>query len=245
MRVGRKRELALQAPIAEAQGGAAGVGPVRLAVAFLLSWAWLNGVSSQQLAMGDATPFGFGDGVRIVIWESWERVELQTFATKFSNEYVIDGEGYITLPIFGKLKVVGMSAGGLVEVLREKLRPYTKDPIITVTPLVRVTILGQFRQPGSYRVDPRESLWSVIERAGGPGPDCDLRRLQLRRGGRTVKAGLLRSWEQGSSLAEIGVRSGDVIYAPRIPRLTFRDFVYYFQFMVSLVSLYVAVKRWG
>ncbi len=245
MKARGKRELALQAPTAEAQEGAAGMGPVRLAVAFLLSWAWLTGASSQPPAQGAAATFGYGDGVRIAIWESWERVELQTFATKFSNEYVIDGEGYITLPIFGKVKVVGMSAEGLVEVLRERLRPYTKDPIITVTPLVRVTLLGQFRQPGSYRVDPREALWSVIERAGGPGPDCDLRRLQLRRGGRTVKTGLLRSWEQGSSLAEIGVRSGDVIYAPRIPRLTFRDFVYYFQFMVSLVSLYVAIKRWG
>jgi len=222
-----------------------GLGPVRLAVAFLLCWLCPIAVHSQPAVAGASATFGYGDGVRIAIWESWERAELQTFATKFSNEYVIDGDGYITLPIFGKLRVVGMSAEGLVELLREKLRPYTKDPIITVTPLVRVTLLGQFRQPGSYRVDAREALWSVIERAGGPGPDCDLRRLQLRRGGRTVKGDLLTSWEQGSSLAEIGVKSGDVIYAPRVPRLTFRDFVYYFQFMVSLVSLYVSIKRWG
>ncbi|MBC7186588.1 MAG: polysaccharide export protein [Calditrichaeota bacterium] len=220
------------------------LGPVMLAAAFLLWWAPAS--FGQGVAAGSAAaPFGYGDGVRILIWESWERAELQTFATKFSNEYVIDGEGYITLPIFGKLKVVGMTPDGLVEVLREKLRPYTRDPIITVTPLVRVTLLGQFRQPGSYRVDPRDALWSVIEQAGGPGPECDLQRLQLRRGGRTVKKSLLTSWERGSSLAEIGVRSGDVIYAPRVPRLTFRDFVYYFQFIVSLISLYVSIKRWG
>lgn len=230
---------------AEAQGLGGGRGPVTLAVAFLFWVALVVPVQSQPSAREAASTFGYGDGVRIFIWESWERAEVQTFATKFSNEYVIDGEGYIVLPIFGKLKVVGLTPDGLVEVLREKLRPYTRDPIIMVTPLVRVTLLGQFRQPGSYRVDPRDALWSVIERAGGPGPDCDLRRLQLRRGGQTVRKSLLVSWERGSSLMEIGVRSGDVIYAPRLPRMTFRDFVYYFQFMVSLVSLYVAIKRWG
>ncbi len=214
---------------------------VAVVAAFLL----LAALVLAQPGSGETpSTFGFGDGVRIFIWESWERAELQTFATKFSNEYVIDGEGYIILPIFGKLKVVGLTPEDLVAVLRERLRPYTKDPIIMVTPLVRVTLLGQFRAPGSYRVDPREALWSVIERAGGPAQDCDLQRLQLRRGGQTVRKSLLASWERGSSLLEIGVRSGDVIYAPRVPRLTFRDFVYYFQFMISLVSLYVAVKRW-
>lgn len=229
---------------AEAHRKRGGRGPVALAVAFLLCTAMAAPGRCQSGADKAAPTFGYGDGVRIFIWESWERAELQTFATKFSNEYVVDGEGFITLPIFGKLKVVGLSPEGLIEMLREKLRPYTKDPIIMVTPLVRVTLLGQFRQPGSYRVDPRDALWSVIERAGGPGPDCDLRRLQLRRGGQTVRKSLLASWERGSSLMEIGVRSGDVIYAPRVPRVTFRDVVYYFQFMVSLVSLYVAIKRW-
>jgi protein involved in polysaccharide export with SLBB domain len=143
------------------------------------------------------------------------------------------------------MNVIGMTPERFTAILREELAPFTSDPIIMVVPLIRVTLMGEFRRPGSYRTDPSNALWGLIEEAGGPGAECNFRKMRLMRGDKTVVQSLLESWEKGWSLSEIGVRTGDIIYAPAKPRITFRDFVYYFQFVVSILSLYVAFKRWG
>ncbi len=69
-------------------------------------------------------------------------------------DYLIDKDGEIDFPVIGKIKISGLSAEEVREVLRGKLSPYLKDPIINIRLRnFTVTILGQVNRPGTYPVN--------------------------------------------------------------------------------------------
>ncbi len=210
----------------------------------LLCLAASGAASAQLSAINDYDAFGYGDGVRIIaITSKTQNSSAAEFIAQLNGDYVIDGEGFVVLPKFGQINVIGLSPRRLEENLKEKLQPLDEDPIIIIIPLLRVTLLGQFARPGSYRVDPSNSLWDVIREAGGPAPDCRIKDIRIHREGEVLEGDLFSSWEKGSALSDIGVRSGDIIFAPKKRKLTFRDFVIYFQFGISLIWLYLSATR--
>lgn len=203
------------------------------------------GVSYAQLsALDEYSAFGYGDGIRIIILGSKEKsTAAAPLIAQLSGDYIIDGEGYIVMPKFGRMNVIGLTPKRLEAELQEKLKPYDEDPIIIIIPLIRVTLLGKFTRPGSYRVDPGNSLWDVIKEAGGPSPDCNIEKMRIHRSGSIVRTNLFGSWEKGLSLHEIGIQSGDIVFAPALKKLTFRDFILYFQFAISILWLYLSTTR--
>lgn len=69
-------------------------------------------------------------------------------------DYLIDREGEIDFPVIGKLKISGLSAEEVRNLLREKLSDYLKDPIINIRlKNFTVTILGEVNRPGTYPVN--------------------------------------------------------------------------------------------
>lgn len=69
-------------------------------------------------------------------------------------DYLIDREGEIDFPVIGKLKISGLSAEEVRNLLRDKLSEYLKDPIINIRlKNFTVTILGEVRRPGTYPVN--------------------------------------------------------------------------------------------
>lgn len=69
-------------------------------------------------------------------------------------DYLIDREGEIDFPVIGKLKISGLSAEEVRNLLRDKLSDYLKDPIINIRlKNFSVTILGEVRRPGTYPVN--------------------------------------------------------------------------------------------
>ncbi len=109
-------------------------------------------------------------------------------------------------------------------------------------PLIRVTLLGAVNKPGSYLIEARESLWSLINEAGGPANNVDLKKLYIERGGEVVNNNLREAFEQAHSLEQLGVRSGDQIYVPGISRFNFRAVVDYVTLSASFVLLYLQIK---
>ncbi len=187
--------------------------------------------------------FGPGDGVKIQVWENWQAGTESSLIRQFSGEYAIDGNGYIVLPIVGKMKVSGYTTQGLEEALKEKLSVYAKEPIVMVTPLIRVTLMGAFRRPGAYRIAPDRSLWELIEKAGGVSDDCEIDKMWVERGGQVVVKGLLNAFERGYSLQDIGVRSGDLIKAPSRRKIKFKDIIQISSWITSYIILYFQIQR--
>ena len=67
-----------------------------------------------------------------------------------ASGYLVDKEGYVDFPVLGKLQVDGISRNELADLLKEK-----------------VTVLGEVRNPGSYKVNSeRISILDALGMAG-------------------------------------------------------------------------------
>ncbi|WP_396634846.1 polysaccharide biosynthesis/export family protein [Maribacter sp. R86514] len=80
-------------------------------------------------------------------------------------DYIIDKQGNIDFPVLGELKLVGLTPEETKNLLKEKLKPYLKDPIINIR-LVNftVTVLGEVNKPGTYFVNGEQI--TVLEAIG-------------------------------------------------------------------------------
>jgi polysaccharide export outer membrane protein len=85
------------------------------------------------------------------------------------------------------------------------------EPEVQLTPLVRVSVLGEVRNPGLFLVDPTHVIRDVIALAGGLTPSANRRRVRITRGASEVVA----EYEAGAAALEAGVRSGDEIFVDR------------------------------
>ena len=187
--------------------------------------------------------FRSGDAVRITVLQIRQSSERNWTNLDLANDYPIDSNGDISMPIIGKIKVAGHTTEGLIELLKTQYSPYLEDPFITVIPLIRVTMQGAFNRPGAYRIDPKSSLWELVEMAGGPRENCALNKMWVERGGKIVNKKLLASFEKGYSLEDIGIESGDQILAPARGGFGLRDILDYINFGMSAVVLYLQIQR--
>ncbi len=112
-----------------------------------------------------------------------------------------------------------------------------------VTPLIRVTLQGAVNRPGAYLIPPTSSLWELVEMANGPSGNANLKKMQSERGGRIVNKNLLRSFEKGYSLQEIGVISGDQILVPGRRSFGYRDALSLATFGMQVALFYLRVTE--
>ena len=133
----------------------------------------------------------------------------------FSRDAVVSEMGTISYGIVGEIKVEGLTAGEISEVVRKALI----DRRILVRPSVFVsikeyrsqsaTVLGEVKNPGRYYLKGSEKLLDVIAEAGGANPTAGEISISRTAAGAhrilTVKAGdLLRD--------STPIESGDVIF---------------------------------
>jgi polysaccharide export outer membrane protein len=68
--------------------------------------------------------------------------------------YLVDASGSIDFPVLGKLKVGGLARSAVVQLFKEKIGIYIKNPIINfrITNF-KVAVQGEVSQPGTYTVN--------------------------------------------------------------------------------------------
>jgi len=160
--------------------------------------------SDPMLAVEDEKPFQPGTAIQVTIWQEPD----------LSGEYSIDSEGYIILPLIGRVNVSRFTRDSLKSYLTAEYSNYLRGPIIMIEPLIRVGVLGEVKQPGLFRVSPHTPLWDVVDLAGGPTVRANMKKFSVMRSGKIVKSELLGAFEQGASLQHIGIESGDLVLVP-------------------------------
>jgi len=189
------------------------------------------------------TSFKPGDAIRLQIWQPWRIAEGKAEILDLNGDYAVNSQGYTMLPLIGEIKVVGLNQQTLAARLKKKYSPFIKDPYIMVTPLIRVTLQGSVNRPGAYLIPPTASLWELVEMATGPSQNAELKKMRSERGGRVVSKNLLRSFEKGYSLQEIGILSGDQIIVPGRTFFTYKDVLDLLSFGMSVLVVYVTVAN--
>ncbi|KAA2217453.1 polysaccharide export protein [Maribacter flavus] len=80
-------------------------------------------------------------------------------------DYIVDKKGEIDFPVLGNVKILGLTPAETKDLLKEKLKPYLKDPIINIRLVnFEVTVLGQVNRPGTYQVNGEQI--TVLEAIG-------------------------------------------------------------------------------
>lgn len=82
--------------------------------------------------------------------------------------YMVDKEGYIELPLVGKIKVGGMTTDAARDAIKKKATIYYKDPVVNVRwANFYISVLGEVNRPSQYII-PNEkiNLLEAIAMAG-------------------------------------------------------------------------------
>jgi protein involved in polysaccharide export with SLBB domain len=197
--------------------------------------AFSRRMNEVSTGTGDFAP---GDGVRIKIWRDLTVADQGVVQNLgLNDDFVIDSRGYVSLPVVGEMRASGHTRKSLAQALEDSLD--IRAIRVMCLPLIRVTLLGAVNRPGSYLIDSKDSLWGLINKAGGPANGADFRKIYAARGGHIIVRDMLQSFEQAHSLEQIGVRSGDQIHVPsyRSPNY-FRTAVDAITLTASFVLLY-------
>lgn len=176
-----------------------------------------NSTPRQDASPGYARHFQAGEAMIISLYPD---------TTHFLNSsFLIDQDGYVDLPIIGRLRVVDYSPQSIVPVLRQKFSSYDL-PNIQVRRGIRLAILGGFIRPGLYFVPENATLWEAIQMAGGTQEDDGINKLKVVRGSQIFKSDLSDDFRSPRSLASLGIRSGDQIVVPVPGKISgFRQFL--------------------
>ncbi len=146
-----------------------------------------------------------GDILRVEVWGRPE----------YSGLFQVNEEGQIYYPALGIFDAKTVTVGELRDSLLVGLEELFTRPFVSVTPLFRVSVLGRVMRPGLYNVDPTLTIMDVIALAGGPTNVGNMGKIKIFRDGQFTQLSYETEALLGSTLKEIGIRSGDDIIVPR------------------------------
>lgn len=154
---------------------------------------------------------GPGDNFTINLWGKAEA----TFQAKVSR----DGE--VTIPKVGSVKVWGLTFSQLNDVLSAGLSKYYPEFEMSISMgrlrTIRVFIVGEARHPGSYSLSSLSTMINALFACGGPTKNGSLRRVQLNRGGKTVKTlDIYDFLIRGDKSHDERLQTGDTLFIPVI-----------------------------
>lgn len=117
---------------------------------------------------------------------SGDQVLIRAFEVDEISErpFRVDGDGFINMPLLGKVKAGGLTVEAFEASLVELLKKYVRRPQVTVT-MVQLSgepifFVGAFKAPGIYPLAGRRTLVEMIASIGGFQPTAS-RRIKVTR----------------------------------------------------------------
>jgi protein involved in polysaccharide export with SLBB domain len=128
-------------------------------------------------AIGDYR-LGAGDKVRVTVFGE----------NDLGGEFVVDGSGYLRLPLIGEVKAAGLSARNFETEVEKQLKDgYLKEPRVNVevTTYRPFYILGEVTRPGPYPYVNGMTVLNAVALAGGYTYRANERVVGIRRSGQS------------------------------------------------------------
>ncbi|MBN1620687.1 polysaccharide export protein [candidate division WOR-3 bacterium] len=174
--------------------------------------------------------FARGDGIKVIlVAETGEERE---------NIYTIQNDGTILLPVIGRIRIEGMTIEEAQEEISSKLKEIYRDPTVFIIPVWKVTILGEVKSPGVYSVEGSVTASRLLALSGGPAQRADLIRSTLYRDGQESSLNLKRCISLTGTQEDIELKSGDVIYVPKVWWPSWTEWGTIMTTMTFLITLY-------
>jgi protein involved in polysaccharide export with SLBB domain len=152
---------------------------------------------------------GPGDEIRVLMWG-----RLDAFYT-----LEVDNEGVINFPKVGPMTVAGLTFGEIKELIRAKAESITGVNVnVSMGKLrtIQVFVLGEVISPGVYTVSSLATVTNALLASGGPTALGSLRKVELKRRGKTVTViDLYDFLLKGDTSADVRLMPGDSIFIPQ------------------------------
>ena len=153
-------------------------------------------------------------------------INIQVFREESMERTLrINGNGTITFPLVGVVKVAGLSQQEAENRLAEKLRAYLRDPQVSM--LVKeygnktVYVLGQVHKPAAIQIPPEKPL-TVLEAITSVGGFTEVantskvRVLRMENGKQhAIDVDVTQITKQGNKSMDITLNPGDVVFVPQ------------------------------
>lgn len=169
----------------------------------------------DDVPVGPDYVLGPGDDLVIHTWGAPEQV----WPADGVLVRTVDRNGQIYLPRVGVVRVWGLSFSEVDRLVRERLAQYFRGLRTSVTlgrlRTIRVNVVGQVQQPGTYTVSSLSTLTNALAIAGGPSRVGSLRQIRLLRNSHVV--GELDFYDyllRGDRSRDFRLESGDTIFVP-------------------------------
>lgn len=211
------------------------------ATAFICAALFFSGVShSEEAAVAPADKPAVANAPKPYMIQPFDELVISVWPyEEMKMTAVVRPDGMVSYPFLGEVKVQGLTAGQLGEMITKSLEPYMKNPKVAVNVegirKEKATVLGSVRQPGSYDIRAGDTVMDLISRAGGFAENAKKSDVGLVRAPKEIvekvvngnnedlpekMVGILHHINVATLLgkaefpAEYFVRNGDVIFVP-------------------------------
>lgn len=156
---------------------------------------------------------GPGDEILIDVWGDSE----------LSLKNTITPDGYIAVSGMGRIQLSGMSVDQATSRIKRELsyiysdlfseEPHTFLGVsVGNTRTIKVNVMGEVVQPGTYTLTSFASAFHALYAAGGPSKIGSLRSIQVFRSGKAIESiDLYEYLMNGDSMSDITLRDGDIV----------------------------------
>ena len=147
-------------------------------------------------------------------------------ASIYLQSYTLDEEGYIELPLMGKMKLMNMTVDEAKTVLQTELNKYiNQTTIIVKLSNFNLTVLGEVNKPGMYKVYQSQiNLFEAISMAGN-----------MTNFAKNSEVKIVRQTDNGSEILTVDMGSADILSSP-----------YYYLKPNDIVYVEpLKIKQWG
>ncbi len=100
-----------------------------------------------------------------------------------SSQYMVSNDGYVVMPVLGKIYCLGMTKKQLESDIEERLKPYLTDPRVDIKLTnFSISVLGEVRSPGQKTTNNEKlNLFQAVALAGDMAPSADKTNVKLLR----------------------------------------------------------------
>jgi len=176
-----------------------------------------------------------GDGVRITFFNISEEI---------SGDYFVQQNFILQLPYAGLFKLEDKSYESIKQEITAKYDSLYRGVELIVSPLYKISVLGEVRRPGVYYVTGVEKILDVIAMAGGETEDSDMNEILVQRKNNSTIDFDAEDIIGGIEGAEdFYLKSGDRIYVTRKWWVTAQNTTLLFTAASLIVTIYAVLSR--
>lgn len=146
-----------------------------------------------------------------------DRIYLSVLGdTLLTDTFTVRGDRRLQLPNIPDISLAGVLDSELASHLRTELGRYLKNPELSATGLVRLTLTGAIGQNGFLTFPVDQAVTDVIMSAGGLQGGADLDNAEVKRSGEVIinNKAFREAIRLGRTVGDLSLRDGDEIYVP-------------------------------